>query len=154
MAIQAFYISIEISEKDKNAIISTTNLKRYKRSDNLIYKDVLYIDNVSANEGWWHINTGLYDFFHSCETLYEFCKVIENIKPNFTFYLLGEKYVFIFQTLLDFVLFIYPKVEKHKKAFEEYYGVLSIIPNKFFSFHRKNKHLFKMGSKTGDGSMS
>ena len=36
MAIQSFYISIEISEEDKKTIISTTNLKRYKKSNDLI----------------------------------------------------------------------------------------------------------------------
>ena len=142
MAIQSFYISIEISEEDKRTIISKTNLKRYKKSDDLVYKDVLFIDNVTVNESWWHINAGFYDFFHSCEMLYGFCQSIETVKPNFTFYLLGERYEFNFHSLLDFVLFIYPKIEKYKKGFEENYGILSIHPKKFFYFHKKNKHFF------------
>ena len=143
MAIQSFYISIEISEEDKNTIISMTNLKRYKKSGNLIYKDVLFIDNISIGESWWHVNVGLYDFFHCCEMLYEFCQVVEKIKPNFTFYMLGQKYDFSFRSFLDFLQFVYSKVEIHKKKFEECYGVLSICPNQFFAFRRKNRRIFK-----------
>lgn len=143
MAIQSFCISVELSEKDKSNIIATTNLKSYKKSNDLIYKDALYIDNVSANGSWWHINAGVYDFFHNCELLYGFCQAIEIIKPNFTFYLLGQKYEFAFQSLLDFVLFVYPKIEKHKKDFEDYYGVWSIHPKEFFLFYKKNRRLFK-----------
>ena len=143
MAIQSFYISIKISENDKNSITSQTNLKRHKISDDLIYKDVLLINDITDDEGWWHINVGLYNFFHNCETLYEFCQAIEITKPKFTFYLLGEKYEFSFQSLLDFILFIYPKMESYKKNFEKCYGTLSIPPNKFFSFRRKNKRFIK-----------
>ena len=143
MAIQSFYISIEITKQEKSNIMSTANLKTYKKSGDLIYKDVLYIDNVIVNESWWHINAGLYDFFHSCEILYEFCQLIETVKPNFTFYLLGQKYEFSFQSLFDFIKFIYPKVEKYKKDFEDCYGVLSVCPCKFFSFRKKNKRIFK-----------
>ena len=143
MAIQSFYISIEISDEDKSTIMSTTNLKRYKKNDGLIYKDVLFIDNVTGDESWWHINAGLYDFFQTCEKLYEFCQAIETVKPNFTFYLLGKRYEFVFRTFLDFVFFIYPEIEEHKKIFEEQYGVLSICPKKFFPFYKKNKSLFR-----------
>ena len=143
MAIQSFYISVEISEEDKDTIISTSNLKRYKKSDNLTYKDVIFIDNICTGESWWHINVGLYDFFHSCEILYEFCQIIQITKPNFKFYLLGEKYEFEFQSLMDFIIFIYPKIENYKKNFEDCYGTLSILPNKFFSFEKKNKRFFK-----------
>ena len=143
MAIQSFYISIKISEEDKSTFILTTNLKKYKKSDDLIYKDVLFIDNITIDESWWHINVGLYDFFHGCEILYEFCQAIGTVKPNFEFYFLGQKYEFVFQSLLDFIQFIYPKVENYKKNFEECYGVLSISPNKFFSFQRKNRRFFK-----------
>jgi len=143
MAIQSFYISIEISEEEKNTIISKTNLKRYKKSDDLTYKDVLRIDNITIDESWWHINAGLYDFFHSCEILFEFCQEIEITKPNFTFYLLGEKYEFAFQSLMEFIVFIYPKIQNYKRNFEKCYGTLSVPPNKFFSFQRKNKRFFK-----------
>ncbi len=143
MAIQSFYISIKISEKDKNSIASQINLKRYKKSDDLIYKDVLFIDNITIGESWWHINAGLYDFFRSCEILYELCKKIELTKPNFTFYLLGKKYEFSFHSLMDFILFVYPKIENNKKNFENCYGTLSISPNNFFSFRRKNKRFIK-----------
>lgn len=143
MAIQSFYISIKISEKDKNSITSQTNLKRHKKSDDLIYKDVLLIDNITIGESWWHINAGLYDFFHSCEILYEFCQEINLTKPNFMFYLLGEQYEFNFQSLMDFIVFLYPKIENSKKNFEKCYGTLSISPNNFFSFQRKNKRFFK-----------
>lgn len=143
MAIQSFYLSIEISEKDKSTIMSTTNLKRYKKSFDLVYKNTLFIDNVTVDESWWHINAGLYDFFHSCEILYEFCQAIEIVKPNFIFYLLGQKYEFKFQSLMDFVQFVYPIIENDKKSFELCHGVLSICPNKFFSFKRKNRHFFK-----------
>lgn len=143
MAIQSFYISIKITENDKKSIISQTDLKRHKVSNDLIYKDVLLINDVTDDEGWWHINVGLYDFFHNCETLYEFCQVIDIEKSNFTFYLLGEKYEFSFQSLIDFIQFIYPKIENHKKNFDKCYGTLSITPNKFFSFRRKNKRFFK-----------
>lgn len=143
MAIQSFYISIEMSEEDKKTIISTTNLKRYKKSNDLIYKDVLYIDNVSVNESWWHINVGLYDILHNCEVLYRFCQEIEIVKPSFDFYLLGQKYKFAFSSMLDFILFIYPKIEKSKRDFEDHYGVLSISTEKFFTFYKKNKRFFK-----------
>lgn len=143
MAIQSFYISIKISENDKKSIISQTNLKRHKVSNDLIYKDVLLINDITDDEGWWHINVGLYDFFHNCETLFEFCQAIEITKPKFPFYLLGEKYEFFFQSLLDFIQFIYPKIESYKKNFEKCYGTLSIPPNKFFSFRRKNKRFIK-----------
>ena len=143
MAIQSFYISIKISENEKTSITAQTNLKRCKKSNDLTYKDVLLINNITNDEGWWHINAGLYDFFHNCETLYEFCQAIQITKPNFTFYLLGEKYEFSFQSLLDFILFIYPKIENYKKNFEKSYGILSIPPNKIFSFRRKNKRYFK-----------
>ena len=143
MAVQSFYISVEISEKDKNTITSQINLKRYKKSNDLIYKDVLFVDNVTAGGSWWHINAGLYDFFRSCEILYEFCQVIEIIKPHFDFYLLGQKYEFKFQSLMDFVQFVYPKIKNKKKSFENSYGALSISPEKFFSFKRRNKRFFR-----------
>lgn len=143
MAIQSFYFSIELLEKDKNIIKSKTNLKKCKKSDDLIYKDILFINDITTNENWWHINVGLYDFFHSCEVLYEFCQTIEITKPKFAFYLLGEQYEFSFQSLLDFILFIYPKIESYKKNFEKCYGTLSIPPNKFFSFRKKNKRFIK-----------
>lgn len=149
MAIQSFCISIEISEEEKSTVVSTIKFKRYKKSSNLTYKDVLYLDNVSLNESWLHINVGLYDFFHNCEILYELCKAIEIVKPSFAFYLLGEKHEFNFENFLDFVLFIYPKIEKHKNDFESYYGVLSVLPNNFFDFYKKNKRIFKT-RETGD----
>ena len=143
MAIQSFYFSIQIDEEDKNIILSKAGVKKQKKENDLIYKDVLFIDNITTDESWWHINAGLYDFFHSCEILYEFCQMIESIKPKFLFCFLGEKYEFSFQSLLDFVSFVYPKVEKYKKNFEKCHGTLSIHPNKFFRFKRKNYRFFK-----------
>ena len=143
MAIQSFYISIEISEENKKTIVSTTDLKKYKKSDDLMYKGVLYIDNVSTEGNWWHVSVGLYDLFHSCEMLYKFCREIETVKPNFDFYLLGQKYKFDFKSILDFFLFIYPKIEKSKSDFEEQYGALSVSPHRFFTFYKRNKHFFR-----------
>lgn len=143
MAIQSFYISVVISKEDKCAVKLKTNFQKYKKSADLIYRDVLYIDDITEKENFWHINVGLYDFFHNCEVLYDFCQTIATIKPNFTFCLLGQEYTFAFSSLLDFVSFIYPKVEIYKKQFEQSYGVLSIHPQKFFLFRRKNKRFFK-----------
>ena len=150
MAINSFYISIEISEEEKSAVRSASeaDFKRYKKcflpDPDLVYKNTLYIDNIVGEEGdWWHINVGLYDFFHGCETLYELCRAIENLKPNFAFRFLGKNYEFKFQSLMEFVSFIYPKIEKYKKHFENEFGVLSVCPQEFFSYRRKNKRYFK-----------
>lgn len=143
MAIQSFYISIRISENDKNSITRRANLKRCKISNDLIYKDVLLINDIAVDEGWWHINAPLYDFFHSCEILFEFCQEINLIKPNFTFYLLGEQYSYSFQSLMNFIEFLYSKIESYKKNFEKCYGALAVPPNKFFSFRRRNKRFIK-----------
>ena len=142
MAIQSFYISIELSEEEKCAVVSSTCAKRYK-SDDLIYKDVLYIEDIVADGEWWHINAGLYDFFHSCEVLYEFCQSIEIVKPNFSFYLLGKRYEFIYPSLLDFMVFLYPKIKKYKENFEKQHGNLSVHPQNFFLYKRKNSRFFK-----------
>lgn len=143
MAIQSFYISVEIPEEEKELIIAETNLKRHKKTGDLIYKNTLFIDDVSIREHWWHINAGFYDFFHSCEALYEFCRAIEIKKPNFTFLLLGQEYNFSFDSLIDFISFVYPKIASYIKRFENCHGILSVPPNKFFSFKRKNHRFFR-----------
>ena len=147
MAIQSFYISVEISEEDKANVLSKLpkdDIKSDKISPgDFTYKNTLYIDNITIVGSWWHINAGLYDFFHSCEILYEFCQNIDTIKPNFTFDFLGKQYEFKFPSLMDFISFIYPKIEIYKKNLEKTHGVLSIPPNKFFNFKRKNQKFFR-----------
>ena len=147
MAIQSFYFSVEISEEDKANVLSKLSkddIKSDKISpDDFTYKNTLYIVNITGSCGsWWHISVGLYDFFHSCETLYEFCQNIDTIKPNFTFFL-GKQYEFKFLSLMDFISFIYPKIEIYKNNLEKTHGVLSIPPNKFFNFKRKNQKFFR-----------
>ena len=144
MAVSSFYISIKLPIYNKKIIKAQANLKKYKKTNDLIYKDVLYIDNISLLDSWWHINAGLYDFFHSCEMLYEFCKIIEITMPKFTFLFMGKEYEFSFSSLLDFILFVYPQIESKKKYFEESFGALSIPPtNEFWAFRRKNRRFFK-----------
>ena len=150
MAIQSFYFSIEIPEEEKKAVRSASeaDFKRYKKDSSanhdLVYKNALFIANVAGEEGyWWHIKVGLYDFFHQCEVLYALCRAIENLKPNFAFRFLGKNYEFKFQSLMEFVSFIYPRVEDYKKYFEEEFGVLSVYSEEFFTYWRKNKRYFK-----------
>ena len=145
MAIQSFYISINISAVEKETVLAKSDyFTNYKKCPgDLIYKSTLYIDNITFQESWWHINAGLYDFFHSCEVLYELCQIIETIKPNFIFCFLGKQYNFSFHSLMEFIAFIYPEIEKYKMNLEENYGVLSVHPQKFFTFRRKNNRFFK-----------
>ena len=144
MAIQSFYISIEITENEKRAVIKLLNLQRIKNDNDLTYNDVIYIENVCNEEGnWWHINACYTNFFYNCEMLYKLCQVINETKPRFQFILLGNTKTFEFKSLLEFIGYIYANVKPYKDRFEEMYGNFSVMPPLFFEFRRKNKKYFK-----------
>ena len=143
MAVQSFYISIEISNDEKQKVLSGIKVCPYKRTNDFIYRNTLYIDNIDNEEGcWWHINIGLYNFFNNVERLYELLQIVNSTKENFNFTLLGGQYSFKFASLLEFMEFIYPKVKPYKDVFEEEFGTFSIYPQQFFKVRRKNKKYY------------
>ena len=152
MATQSLYISVEIDEISKAILKKTLNFKCCKNSSDLIYKNVVYIDDINNAEGsWWHMNICYSNFFDNCEALFCLCKEIEKVIPQFEFIFLGKKRKFDFFELLDFIKYVYNDVKPYKDKFENMYGHLSFTPKQFYKFRRKNKQFF---SKTGDGSMS
>ena len=147
MAIDSFYISIEITPDEQKQIKNSGVFETYKRSMNdLVYKKTVYIDNISNEEGcWWHLNAGYSNFFDSCEVLYDLCLIINKIKPQFSFTVFKQnKTVFEALTFIEFLQHIYEIVKTSKQRFNDEYGRLSIIPTGYnvYKFRRKNKKHF------------
>jgi len=147
MAIDSFYISIEMTPNEQNQIKNTVVFETYKRSINdLVYKKNVYIDNINNEEGcWWHLNAGYLNFFDGCEALYDLCLIINKIIPQFSFTVFQQrKTVFETLTFIEFMHHIYEIVKSSKQRFNDEYGRLSIIPTgyNFYKFRRKNKKYF------------
>lgn len=147
MATESFYISVDLSEKEKLLIQSMTIFKRDKLcKENLIYKNCVYIDNISNSEDHiWHLNATYINIFDSCEKLYELCTVINKIKAGFEITVLNQnKVIFEELSFFCFIQYIYEKIEPFKKNFNSRFGELNILPGRdFYKFRRKNKKFFK-----------
>ena len=168
MATQSFYLSVELTDEQKQALQASLNMPRRKKSGDLIYRDTLQIEDVGMSEedrrkvlavvekkskgalgleeesDWrgWHINAGLYDLFHSVETLYELLGIIETVKGEFSFLLLGKETPFRFASFFDFFKAIYPKIKPYKENLDARFGVFSVPPDRFFKVRRKNEKDF------------
>ena len=147
MAAESFYITININEDEKSKMCETLHFKRivwYDDDFDLIYKDVLYIDNINNEEGhWWHINACYMNFFYNCEVLYELCQAINVVKPKFEFTVFGKVCIFDFSSLFEFMECIYDPIKRFKDHFEETFGKFSVFPHEsFYKFKRKNHKYF------------
>lgn len=172
MAVQSFWVSVELTPEEKERVQAIVRMPHRKKSDELIYKNTLCIEDVNMTEEklrevkaivrkrnkgaplppdltdakpgfFWHINVGLYDLFHGLETLYELLGIIRDVKGEFPFFLLGEERALTFTSLFEFIEYVYPKIESYKRVFEARYGVLSVHPQEFFAFRRKNAKRFE-----------
>ena len=168
MATQSFYLSVELTDEQKQALQASIKMPRRKKSGDLIYRDTLQIEDVGMSEedrrkvlavvekkskgasrlegesDWrgWHINAGLYDLFHSVETLYELLGIIETVKGEFSFLLLGKEIPFRFASFFDFFETVYPKIKPYKENLDARFGVFSVPPDRFFKVRRKNEKDF------------
>lgn len=177
MAVQSFYVSIELSTEEKQIIQTIVSMPHYKKTDDLIFKNTLFIENIDLSEKdlfdiqliiekhrnqvlkngfetidgiddtkspchWWHIHAGLYDLFHNLEKLYELLQIVESVKKGFVFILLGEKHPFNFESFLDFLEYVFPKIKPYKDVLETRFGVFSVHPQLFFKVRKKNKKYF------------
>ena len=168
MATQSFTVSVELTDEEKQALQASLNMPRRKKSGDLIYRDTLQIEDVGMSEedrrkvlavvekksrgasrleegsDWrgWHISAGLYDLFHSVEKLYELLGVIEKVKGEFSFLLLGKEIPFRFASFFAFFETIYPKIKPYKENLDARFGVFSVPPDRFFDTRRKNRKQF------------
>ncbi len=144
MAIESFYMSVALTEYEKEQIRSEALFEKHKTNDDLIYKKIIYIDNINNQEGCcWHLNACYCNFFDSCSVLYELCLIMDKVKPKFNFTVFNQKESIFDFTLMGFVQHVYEIVKPYKDNFNNMFGKLSVLPGKgYYTFKRKNKRFF------------